>query len=367
MSGNKPKTKTIDKSNETLADRLNQVPVETKVNLPVKKRSTAKTKKPGKASAGGEVETKTGETKDAFAKLFDRWDEKQFEPQDFIVEVPVDSLESAVGYSSLLRQMHQSFIQMVAYYKSPAGGALSTDEARSRAFHACDNEEEAREVFQEMMQLPLENLNFVDLQSLHSFAPRVAERFWEMAKREGKAEFESGHLAANITFPTVYLKQFWNIARYLGVRESFIDDWNPQGGIEVALIDMLAQTYFQWQFWLEQTVTRSKTPERKQEPKYEQWRMQMKEKYEANGWDPGYWYRPYVSEQQAIEHAVQMADRFNRIFMRTLRQLRDLRRYSPVTINSPQQVNIAANGGQQVNIGNNDIEKPRQSKAVLKE
>jgi hypothetical protein len=37
--------------------------------------------------------------------------------------------------------------------------------------------------------------------------------------------------------------------------------------------------------------------------------------------------------------------------MRTLRTLRDLRRYSvPVTINNPRQVNIAADGGQQVNI-----------------
>jgi len=36
--------------------------------------------------------------------------------------------------------------------------------------------------------------------------------------------------------------------------------------------------------------------------------------------------------------------------MRTLRQLRDLRRYAPVTINNPQQVNIAADGGQQVNV-----------------
>jgi hypothetical protein len=46
-----------------------------------------------------------------------------------------------------------------------------------------------------------------------------------------------------------------------------------------------------------------------------------------------------------------MADRFNRLFLRTLRQLRDLRRYAmPVTINNPQQVNIAAEGGQQVNV-----------------
>ena len=41
--------------------------------------------------------------------------------------------------------------------------------------------------------------------------------------------------------------------------------------------------------------------------------------------------------------------------MRTLRNLRDLRRYSvPVTINNPRQVNIAAEGGQQVNISEQD-------------
>jgi hypothetical protein len=45
-----------------------------------------------------------------------------------------------------------------------------------------------------------------------------------------------------------------------------------------------------------------------------------------------------------------MADRWNRIYLRTLRNLRYLRRYS-VTIDNPQQVNIAADGGQQVNVG----------------
>ena len=41
------------------------------------------------------------------------------------------------------------------------------------------------------------------------------------------------------------------------------------------------------------------------------------------------------------------------MYMRTLRNLRDLRRYQvPVTINNPQQVNFAADGGQQLNISN---------------
>jgi hypothetical protein len=49
-----------------------------------------------------------------------------------------------------------------------------------------------------------------------------------------------------------------------------------------------------------------------------------------------------------MERAAAMADRFNRIFLRTLRALRDLRRYAtPVVVQNAGQVNVA---GQQVNI-----------------
>ena len=126
----------------------------------------------------------------------------------------------------------------------------------------------------------------------------------------------------------------WNIGRYLGVRESFVTEWQPKGGIEISLIDMMAQCYFQWQYWLEETVKRSQTKEALSEQR-------------SYG---GYWPRPFVSEQQALDKAVEMADRFHRMFMRTLRQLRDLRRYSPVTINNAGQVNIASEGGKQVNL-----------------
>ena len=285
-----------------------------------------------------------------YDSLFDQWDEHEPLPQDFMTEVPIDSLESYIGYSSLFRQMHQSFLRSVAFYKSPNGGSLSVEEAREKAFHVCGSTEETKEKFRELMRLPLESLNFVDLMELQNEAPRVAERFWERAKLEGRKEFESGHLSANIAFPEGYMKQVWNVARYLGVREAFIDEWQPVGGIEVSLIDMLTQAYFQWQYWVEQTVKRSQTREREMHPEYSRWLAQRKEEFRSNGWSEGYWSRPFVSEKEAIEHAVQMAERWNRIYMRTLRQLGDLRRYAPVTINNANQVNIAADGGQQVNV-----------------
>ncbi len=72
--------------------------------------------------------------------------------------------------------------------------------------------------------------------------------------------------------------------------------------------------------------------------------------YRASGYDDGYWTRPTISEAEALEQAVQMADRWNRIYMRTLIQVRDLRRYAPVTINNANQVNITAESGNHVNL-----------------
>ena len=55
-----------------------------------------------------------------------------------------------------------------------------------------------------------------------------------------------------------------------------------------------------------------------------------------------------MDDAEAIEQAMAMGDRFNRIFLRTLRALRDLRRYAPtVVVQNAGQVNV---GGQQVNV-----------------
>ena len=371
----KPKMKTKLKNKEkSLAEKLNEIPTQVR-EIEIQAKPVANTNADGHQSDGLPAEGKSWQQEQAeigekyerirsdvsenVSKLFERWEAGQFEPQDFQTPVSIDSLESSVGYSSLLRQLQQTFAANVAYYRSPEGGALSVEDARQAAFRPCTDPEEAKKELNMMLSLPLERLNFIDLMKLQSLSPRTAEMFWESAKLEGRKEFESGHLAANTAFPVNYMKGLWNVARYMGVRESFIDDWNPQGGIEVAMIDMLAQSWFQWQYWLAQTVKRSETRERETHPEYDRWLAQRGRELKNCGMTDGYWDRPQVTEQQAIEHAVQMADRFNRIFMRTLRQLRDLRRYSPVTINNPQQVNIAADGGQQVNVSKTEQDEKR--------
>ena len=106
------------------------------------------------------------------------------------------------------------------------------------------------------------------------------------------------------------------------------------------MVDTLAQCYFAWQYWL----TRSFQVANNQDTVIEQ--RAKNKKSERARYDEGDWQPPRVTAIEYLEHCTQMADRFNRMFLRVLRQMRDLRRYSvPVTINNPKQVNIAADGG----------------------
>jgi hypothetical protein len=65
--------------------------------------------------------------------------------------------------------------------------------------------------------------------------------------------------------------------------------------------------------------------------------------------DEGQWSPPRLSQAEAVDQAAAMVDRFNRMCLRTLRALRDLRRYSPpsVVVQHAGQVNV---GRQQLNM-----------------
>ena len=77
------------------------------------------------------------------------------------------------------------------------------------------------------------------------------------------------------------------------------------------------------------------------------WSMLECEGLPDKTWDDT-WNPPRVSDSDAINQAAAMADRFNRIFLRSIRALRDLRRYSAtVIVQNAGNVNVAE---QQVNV-----------------
>ena len=72
------------------------------------------------------------------------------------------------------------------------------------------------------------------------------------------------------------------------------------------------------------------------------------------GWDP-----PRVSQAASMEQSAAMAERWQRLFVRAVRTLRDLRRYAPsVVVNGAAQVNVAA---VQQNVARADSQQSMQS------
>jgi hypothetical protein len=155
-------------------------------------------------------------------------------------------------------------------------------------------------------------------------------------------ESVADHLAAGIyAADAIDCKKPIERAQFILIRNAFNDEWKPRGGVEASLVDMLAQTYVAWQYWLGRSFSIANHEDDVAE--------QVKQNKQYDGttrWQP-----PRLTASEYLERATQMAYRFQGMYMRTLRQMRDLRRYAiPMTINNPQQVNIAAEGGQQVNV-----------------
>jgi len=117
------------------------------------------------------------------------------------------------------------------------------------------------------------------------------------------------------------------------MRQGLMDEWQPSGGMEMALLDTLATCLWMFLFWMHQHVLRATT------------RAEIEESdLKRNGKRRP----PFSWELEDTARVAAIADRFHRMAMRTLRALRDLRRYSrAINIQNAGQVNI---GEKQVNV-----------------
>jgi hypothetical protein len=158
--------------------------------------------------------------------------------------------------------------------------------------------------------------------------PDPAAQRWEQVQQEALAELQSGHSAAKAMEGAD--TSAWQRAQFLALRRELGDGWEPRSGVERQLLDVLAQAQASWLHWMNTltmwTTLESATGKR------------LREEY-------GCWQAPRVRDAEALEPAAAMAERFNRIFLRTLRALRDLRRHAaPVVVQKAGQVNVARRG-----------------------
>ncbi len=192
---------------------------------------------------------------------------------------------------------------------------------------------------EEAAKKPLAAMTWSDLAEVGESDSELAVELWREMVAESRRGLESGWHAANVirrpdTKPIDH-------ARFVALRESLYEEWRPRNGIEWSLIDALAQAITMKERAIRTLIERETSAvsedireadieNTKNRDKYLKWRE---------------WFRPRITVQEAINEANADIERWDRIMVRTLRQLRDLRRFA-VTINNQGQVNV---GEQQVN------------------
>jgi hypothetical protein len=198
------------------------------------------------------------------------------------------------------------------------------DEADRRVRAADDPEWQTRALSE-----PSDEVSWGALSTLIEANPEAGWAVWERVKAEASEELTSGHRAA---LALCWDDSPWPRAQFLAIRQAFIDDWQPRGGIELTLIDQMAQAHSLYLHWIE--------------------RANMQASLEASSFDRqihgrGRWKPRQISAAESLDQSAQMADRWQKLFVRALRALRDLRRTTPSVV-------VAAPGGQ-VNVGRNQV------------
>lgn len=225
----------------------------------------------------------------------------------------------------ILATAAQSFIATVEFYKSDHGGGKSHDEAVKETVECYD----ARRAY--VQGLAVEAINWGHMAAVAEANTYDALDLWARVRQAAEDELESGKRGAKVAGEN---STPYSLAQYLAIRDSFADQWQPQGGIESAMLEMLAVSYSLQMYWsavAHERAIRTHDAQRDQV-----------QRYKLGGWKS-----PHQSEADAVDQAHRLADGYNRQFLRVLRQLRDLRRYAPVVIQNAQQVNV---GNQQVNV-----------------
>jgi hypothetical protein len=224
---------------------------------------------------------------------------------------------------SLAREMANAVREQVDSYKEVYG--VSHPEAVARA-----GKPPGAGGDDQLLRGPPDPVCWADLENLFGRDPERANARWEEVKQAARDETRSGHRGAKRV--QRWGGSPWQRAEYLALRHELQEGWQPRNGIERQLLETMAQAQAAAEHWLKVLLARSML-----DPDFKQVRLRN-----------GQWEPPRVTTFQAVEQAGAMVDRFNRIFLRTLRALRDLRRGpQPVVVQNAGQVNV---GQQQVNV-----------------
>jgi hypothetical protein len=227
---------------------------------------------------------------------------------------------------TLAAEMAKAFGRMLNLYQEHV--ALSREDAAARLAEIKVADAEGN------LANPPDQISWVDLHFLSQADSGRGKACWETIQRAALEELRIGHRAAQAV--ETINDGPWQRAQFLAIREDLSAEWQPRNGIERQLLDTMAQAQvalFHWTVQLTAYCSLETVSGQRQHR------------------EEGRWQAPRQSDADAMRQAAEMIDRFNRIFLRTLRALRDLRRYDPtVIVKKGGQLNVAE---QQVIVASN--------------
>jgi hypothetical protein len=213
---------------------------------------------------------------------------------------------------TLARELAAAYKGLVEQYKQ--GWGLTPVEAVAKA------EELSPHYEADILKGPADQVSWHGLAHIARTDPEAAAGRWQEVQAEALAGLRSGHRAARAM--EGYGANAWARAQFLALRRELTEGWQPRNGVEQQLVDMLAQAQTAHLYWLEALTFRCS--------------VSSARKREEGRWEP-----LTVSDTEALEQAAAMAERFNGIFLRTLKALRDLRRQVPgVVVQNAGQINV---------------------------
>jgi hypothetical protein len=195
-----------------------------------------------------------------------------------------------------------------------------------------------------MVQTPPDQLTWGQLEGHARIEPEAVAAMWQELRSKARMDLAAGGRMVEALGKDTP----WERARLLAIRDAFIEEWQPRCGMELALVEQAAYAHFGWLEWQRRANRLGFEADAMERPMERVLAQAMEEGLQGRRvvGDYGLW--RFEAARRTEGEAAQMADRFQRMFMRAVRALRDLRRYAPqITIHNRGQVNI---GEQQVNV-----------------
>ena len=193
-----------------------------------------------------------------------------------------------------------------------------------------------------------EHLFWSDIQRALAADPEAGQALWRSVKDDATTELATGTRTARTLEHQIDGRPY-DRARFAVVVDAFRQALRPRDGLEELLVHQMAGAYELHLRWQARAVQRMELDvwqgERDKRWQLENMSPARRDGYGASGWMP-----PRLSEADAVEQAVLLADRYQRAFLRLMKAFRDNRRLFGALIVAGGQVNIA-DGPQQVNVG----------------